>query len=62
MTILFISHNLAVVRQMSDRVVVLKNGVLVEERVADEFFKAPLENYSRKLLTETPSLEFLDRL
>lgn len=41
MTILFISHNLAVVRQMSDRVVVLKNGVLVEESSADSIFQCP---------------------
>jgi len=59
MTILFISHNLAVVRQMSDRVVVLKNGVLVEEGSADGFFNDPQDNYSRKLLRETPSLDLL---
>lgn len=52
MTILFISHNLAVVRQMSDRIVVLKNGVLVEKGTAEDFFNAPQDSYSRKLLRE----------
>lgn len=60
MSILFISHNLAVVRQMSDRVVVLRNGVLVETSDAEQFFKHPQADYSRQLLRETPSLDWLD--
>ncbi len=59
LSILFISHNLAVVRQMADRVVVLKQGKLVETGNADEFFTNPKAAYSQLLLRETPSLAML---
>ena len=61
LTILFISHNLAVIRQMADRVVVLKNGQLIETADNEVFFKAPQEPYSQMLLKETPSLELLQK-
>lgn len=59
LSILFISHNLAVIRQMADRVVVLKQGQLVETAETEAFFNAPSEPYSQSLLSETPSLGFL---
>lgn len=54
LTILFISHNLAVVRQMSDDVTVLKGGKVVETRVSEDFFNSPEAPYSRELLKLTP--------
>jgi len=59
LSILFISHNLAVVRQMSDQVVVLKSGRLMESDNSDDFFARPSDAYSRRLLAETPSLDLL---
>ena len=59
LSILFISHNLAVVRQMADRVVVLKDGRLIESDQAEAFFSGPKETYSRQLLEETPSLNLI---
>ena len=59
LSILFISHNLAVVRQMSDQVAVLKNGCLVENGSADNFFEYAESAYGRLLLSETPSLELI---
>lgn len=61
LSILFISHNLAVVRQMSDRVAVLKSGNLVESGDAAKFFAAPTAEYSQQLLRETPSLDLIAR-
>ena len=61
LSILFISHNLAVVRQMSDHVVVLKSGRLMESDNSDDFFAGPGDAYSRRLLAETPSLDLLLR-
>jgi len=58
-SILFISHNLAVIRQMSDRVVVLKNGVIIEDAEAETFFAHPKAEYSQQLLADTPSLDFV---
>ena len=58
LSILFISHDLAVVRQMSDQVAVLKNGRLVETGEAEAFFDNPAQDYSRLLLKETPSTAF----
>lgn len=59
LSILFISHNLSVVRQMSDRVAVLRNGELVESGNADAFFADPQAPYSQQLLAETPSLDMI---
>ena len=59
LTILFISHNLAVVRQMADRVVVLRRGEVVESARSEDFFNAPQADYSQQLLRETPSLDLL---
>ena len=56
LSILFISHNLAVIRQMADNVIVLKQGELVEAAETEAFFAAPREPYSKMLLSETPSL------
>lgn len=60
LTIMFISHNLAVVRQMADRVVVLRRGTIEETALNESFFEAPSAKYSQQLLRETPSLHLLD--
>jgi len=54
LTILFISHNLAVVRQMSDDVVVLQNGKIMEHGAAAQVFDKPTSTYTKELLSLTP--------
>ncbi|MEO8080127.1 MAG: ATP-binding cassette domain-containing protein, partial [Caldimonas sp.] len=50
MSYVFISHDLAVVRAMSHRVMVMKDGQVVEEGEAEALFAAPREPYTRSLL------------
>ena len=54
LTYIFISHDLGVVRFMSDRVVVMYNGRPVETNEADALFEHPLESYTRKLIDALP--------
>jgi len=56
LTILFISHNLAVVRQMADDVVVLKGGQVIEAGPSEQFFERPQSDYGKSLLSLTPSM------
>ncbi|PPF76419.1 ABC transporter ATP-binding protein [Pseudoclavibacter sp. Z016] len=54
LTYLFITHDLAVVAQISDRVAVMKNGVLVELGKTGDILMKPQEPYTRKLIDAIP--------
>ena len=56
LTYLFISHDLGVVRHLSDRVVIMYLGRVVETAPADELFASPNHPYTQGLLAEVPSL------
>lgn len=51
---LFISHDLSVVRFMSDRILVMKNGEVVEAGDADEIYFNPQEDYTKELIRSIP--------
>ena len=54
---LFISHDLGVIHHMSDRVLVMKDGKVVERGTADDIFLRPEHPYTQRLLTALPRLE-----
>ena len=54
LTYLFISHDLAVVRSMSDDIAVMKDGKIVESGSADEVYERPREAYTKALLAAVP--------
>jgi peptide/nickel transport system ATP-binding protein len=56
LSVLFIAHNVAVVRYLSDSVAVMYMGRIVEAAPADEFFRGPQHPYSRTLLESVPQL------
>lgn len=56
MAVMFITHDMAVVAQMADRVVVMYKGRKVEEGPVDEIFQTPKHDYTKALLAAVPRL------
>ncbi len=54
LTAIFVSHNLAVIRQVSDQIAVMRHGQLVEYGAADQVFGAPRHNYTKTLIAAVP--------
>lgn len=63
LTYLFVSHDLSVVKFMADMMVVMKDGKIVEAGPSDAIYRAPREEYTKKLIAAIPddSLENIDR-
>ncbi|MGW2704384.1 dipeptide ABC transporter ATP-binding protein [Streptomyces sp. NPDC001340] len=57
LALVFIAHDLAVVRQVSARVAVMRRGQVVESGTVDEVYDAPREPYTKQLLAAVPALD-----
>lgn len=57
LTMLFISHDLAVVSQVADRVAVMRHGLLLEEAPREAIFRSPAHPYTKALLGAVPTME-----
>jgi len=58
LTYIFISHDLNVVKYMSDRIMVMKDGKIVEVGTADEVYNFPKEKYTKQLIAAIPGKKF----
>jgi peptide/nickel transport system ATP-binding protein len=57
LSMLFITHNLALIRTIADRVIVMTEGRIVESGATIDVFNAPSAEYTGKLLANTPTVE-----
>ena len=57
---MFITHDLAVVSTMANRIGVLNQGVLVEEQDTAALFADPQQDYTKMLLSAAPKIDFTD--
>ena len=55
--ILFISHDLSLVKRLCDRIVVMKDGKVVEEGATEQIYAHPKEEYTRRLIASIPRIE-----
>ncbi len=60
LTMLFVSHDLAVVRHLADRILVLYKGRVVEQGTGEELFERPKQEYTRQLLSSIPGRSLLE--
>ncbi|QHC35156.1 ABC transporter ATP-binding protein [Komagataeibacter xylinus] len=59
MSVIFITHNLAVASRIADRIIVMYAGQIVENSPAGSFFSRPIMPYSRALLEALPTVEMI---
>jgi peptide/nickel transport system ATP-binding protein len=57
MSIIFISHDLSLISEIADRVLVMYKGAIVEQGKTDEIFRNPQNNYTKALIASRPSLD-----
>jgi peptide/nickel transport system ATP-binding protein len=57
LALVFVAHDLAVVRQVSDRIAVMRRGRIVEEGPADLVYGSPQDPYTKQLLAAVPALD-----
>ncbi|MGW3954423.1 dipeptide ABC transporter ATP-binding protein [Streptomyces sp. NPDC004752] len=57
LALVFVAHDLAVVRRVSDRVAVMRRGRVVESGPADEVYDSPQDPYTKQLLAAVPALD-----
>ncbi|PLZ79030.1 ABC transporter ATP-binding protein, partial [Fischerella thermalis WC217] len=55
LTYIFISHDLSVVKFMSDRILVMNSGEIVEQGIAEEIYREPKQEYTQKLIASIPT-------
>ncbi|RAM49162.1 MAG: ABC transporter ATP-binding protein [Hapalosiphonaceae cyanobacterium JJU2] len=55
LTYIFISHDLSVVKFMSDRILVMNNGEIVEQGIAEKIYREPKQEYTQKLIASIPT-------
>ena len=60
LTILFISHDLPVIRQMCDKVAVMRKGQICEINSTDNIFKKPKHSYTKELLSLIPKIQSIN--
>ena len=58
MSVLFISHDLSLVSELADRVLVMYKGEIVEQGLTQNIFKTPKNNYTKALIAARPSTDF----
>ncbi|WP_299098057.1 ABC transporter ATP-binding protein [uncultured Winogradskyella sp.] len=58
MSVLFISHDLSLVSELADRVIVMYQGKIVEQGTTKTIFNAPEHNYTKALIAARPSTDF----
>lgn len=61
-TYIFISHDLSLVRFMADRILVMKDGQIVEAGDADQLYENPVQSYTRQLINSIPRSSFSTKI
>jgi len=56
MSVIFITHDLALISEIADRVLVMYNGSIVEQNTVEAIFKSPQHDYTKALIASRPSL------
>ena len=62
LTLIFVSHDLGVVRHLCDRVAVMQRGRIVEQGATSTIYEHPSDDYTRSLIAATPTIRHTQEL